>query len=238
LRTASGAAIPLSNANFRFEFGENIAYFFGMNGYAGPISLFSTDGTNAGTKVVQELMTGSAWAFAPQASMKLCGDRVYYYGTDYKTGTVLQTGRALSSGDATSGELKLIDLNAGTNPFIQDIENFQGKLLYSLDSFTSGNLYAINACSTAPTTGIKKINQTENSMTIYPNPNKGIFTVEMAENPNNSSIEIYNLLGKKVYTQVINSSKIVLNLKLQSGVYFLNFCDTKGEVQAKRMIVR
>jgi len=238
LRSNSGTAIPLSNANFRFEFGESISYFFGMNGYLGQITLFSTNGTSAGTNPVQELMTGAAWAFAPQASMKLCGDRVYYYGTDYKTGTILKTGRALSSGDANSGELKLIDINAGPNPFIQDIENFQGKLLYSLDSFTSNKLYAIDACSSASTTGNQEINQTENSMTIYPNPNKGLFTIEMKENPDNSSIEIYNLLGKKVYSQVIHSSKIVLNLKLQSGLYFLNICDTKGQIQAKRMIIQ
>jgi hypothetical protein len=238
LRSSTGVSIPLSNANFRFEFGESIAYFFGMNGYLGPITLFSTDGTSAGTKPVQELMTGAAWAFAPQASMKLCGDRVYYYGPDYKTGTVLQTGRALSSGDATSGELKLIDLNAGPNPFIQDIENFQGKLLYSLDSFTSGNLYTINACSSASTTGIKKITQTENNMTIYPNPSNGTFTIEMKENPNNSSIEIYNLLGKKVYSQVIHTSKIILNLNLHSGVYFLNVRDAKGQDQSKKLIVK
>ncbi len=238
LRSASGTAIPLSNANFRFEFGEQIAYFFGINGYAGAISLFATNGTNTGTKVVQELMTATAWAFAAQASMKLCGDRVYYYGTDYKTGNTLQTGRAFSSGDANSGVLKLININAGTNPFIQDIENFQGKLLYSLDSFTSGYLYAINACSSASTTSIKEINHTENSMTIYPNPNMGVFTVELAENPNHASIEIINLLGNKVYSQVINSSKIVLNLKLHSGIYFLNICDAKGQIQAKRMIIQ
>ena len=238
LRSASGGAIPLSNANFRCEFGEQIAYFFGQNGYGGAMTLFSTDGTIAGTKVVQELMTFAAWAFAAQASLKLCGDRVYYYGTDYKIGTTLQTGRALSSGDANSGKLKLIDINAGTNPYIQDIENFQGKLLYSLDSFTSGNLYAINACSSASTTSIKEINHTENSLTIYPNPNKGFFTVEMTEKPNNSSIEIFNLLGDKVHSQVINSSKIVLNLKLQSGLYFLYFCDVKGRTQAKRIIIQ
>jgi hypothetical protein len=75
-------------------------------------------------------------------------------------------------------------------------------------------------------------------MTIYPNPSKGLFTVEMAENPNNSSIEIFNLLGKKVYSQVINSSKTVLNLKLQSGIYFVNFCDPKGQMRAKRMIIQ
>ncbi len=75
-------------------------------------------------------------------------------------------------------------------------------------------------------------------MTIYPNPNKGIFTVETTENPNNSSIEIFNLLGKKVYSQVIHSSKIVLNIKLQSGMYFLNIADAKGQIQAKRMIVQ
>ncbi len=83
-----------------------------------------------------------------------------------------------------------------------------------------------------------KIYQTENHLTIYPNPNKGLLTVEMTEKPNNSIIEIYNLIGKKVYSQVINSSKIVLNLKLQSGIYFLNLCDEKGQLQAKKMIVQ
>jgi hypothetical protein len=75
-------------------------------------------------------------------------------------------------------------------------------------------------------------------MKIYPNPGKGLFTVELAKIPNNSSIEIYNLLGKKVYSQMINSSKIVLNLKQQSGIYFVNFYDAKGQMQAKRMIIQ
>ena len=50
-------------------------------------------------------------------------------------------------------------------------------------------------------------------------------------------LRIFNLLGKKVYSQVINSSKIVLNLKLQSGMYFLNVSDAKGQMRAKRMII-
>jgi len=75
-------------------------------------------------------------------------------------------------------------------------------------------------------------------MIIYPNPGKGLFTIEMTKIPNNSSIEIFNLLGKKVYSQVMNSSKIVMNLKLQSGIYFVNICDPKGQMQAKRMIIR
>ncbi len=75
-------------------------------------------------------------------------------------------------------------------------------------------------------------------MIIYPNPDKRLFTVELVKIPNNSSIEIYNLIGKKVYSQTINSSKIVLNLKLQSGMYFLNICDAKGQIQAKRMFIQ
>jgi hypothetical protein len=238
MRTSTGAAIPLSNANFRCEFGEKIAYFLGMNGYLGPITLFSTDGTSAGTKPVQELMTGAAWAFAASSSLYLCGDRVYYYGVDYKIGSTMHAGRALSSGDATSGELKIIDINAGTNPYIQDLEKFQGKWLYSLDSFTSGKLYAINGCASASTTGIGEINQTENSISIYPNPNNGLFTIEMNKQPDHSTLEIYTLTGQKVYSQAIVSSKISLNLNLQSGVYFLNIINAKGQGRANKVIIQ
>jgi hypothetical protein len=223
LRSASGASIPLSNANFRFEFGESIAYFFGMNGYLGAINLFSTDGTNAGTKPVQELMTGAAWAFAPQSIMKLCGDRVYYYGPDYKTGTTLQTGRALSSGDATSGELKLIDINAGTNPFIQDLEKFQGKWLYSLDSFTSNKLYAINACSAASTTGLEEIAHQEYSMKVYPNPTNNILTIEMQNSHSINSITITSLSGQKMFSGQLTESRTQLDVSgFAKGIYLVS----------------
>ena len=107
--------------------------------------------------------------------------------------------------------------------------------------FSSGNENNSTFCffvALFSITRSEEINKTVSSMIIYPNPGKGLFTVEMAANPSNTSIEIYNLLGKKVYSQVIHSSKTVLNLKLQSGIYFVNFYDPKGQMRAKRMIIQ
>ncbi|MDD4991330.1 MAG: T9SS type A sorting domain-containing protein [Paludibacter sp.] len=231
VRSSVGTAIPLSNANFKFLFTDNTAYFFGINGYAGAVSVFATDGTVAGTKLVQELMTGSAWAFAAASYMYTCGDRVYYAGSDYKIGTTVHAGWALSGGDAASGSLAFIDINAGANAQIQDIENFQGKFIYTIGSTTSNKLYAINSCSAAPiTTQIQEVEAEQNTR-IYPNPSKGNFTIEMKDYPQNSNLEIYNLMGERIYSQRISNSKTDVNPGLTVGVYLIRVVDSKMKSQ-------
>lgn len=63
------------------------------------------------------------------------------------------------------------------------------------------------------------------------------FTFEMNGIPNNSIVEISNLLGKRIVRQIINFSKSSLKLKLPAGMYFLSICDERGKLIAKKMIV-
>ncbi|MFK7948575.1 MAG: T9SS type A sorting domain-containing protein [Saprospiraceae bacterium] len=54
---------------------------------------------------------------------------------------------------------------------------------------------------------------------VYPNPNNGIFTIEA--NFNISTIEVFNALGKMVYSKDLNTSNTTINLSNQAkGVYF------------------
>jgi hypothetical protein len=237
IRSNVGNAIPLSNANFKFLFADNMAYFFGINGYAGAVSIFSTDGTVVGTKLVQELMTGSAWAFAAASYMYTCGDRVYYAGSDYKIGTTVHLGWAFSDGDASSGSLAFIDINAGANVQIQDIEKFQGKFIYTIGSTTTNKLYAINSCSAAPITTQIQESETEQNTKIYPNPSRGNFTIELKDCLQNSNLEIYNLMGEKIYSQITNSSITTMNLSLKAGIYFVKTADSNSGKGSKLVIV-
>jgi PKD repeat protein len=85
-------------------------------------------------------------------------------------------------------------------------------------------------------TGIPQ-NNTGMSTTIYPNPNRGNFTLEMNSLvPQNVNIVITNSLGVKVYSEndITFSGKLLksINLNVPSGVYFLSVLNSgKNNVQ-------
>jgi hypothetical protein len=72
----------------------------------------------------------------------------------------------------------------------------------------------------ATTLSVQTLNDYKNSE-IYPNPNKGLFTLRFENIIPNSSVEVYNVLGEKIYQAALSSSdenKINLN-NPKSGVY-------------------
>lgn len=76
----------------------------------------------------------------------------------------------------------------------------------------------------------------ENNITvnIYPNPADNTIFVEGCENIN--SINIYNVLGAKVYEKqtIENNNKNIIDItNLQNGIYFLNINTDKGNIVKK-----
>ena len=70
---------------------------------------------------------------------------------------------------------------------------------------------------------------------LYPNPTTGQFTVEGA---NVNKMEVYNLVGQKVYEQ--QGSKVV-NIDATSwnkGIYLVNIIEQNGAVVTKKLVVR
>jgi hypothetical protein len=79
-------------------------------------------------------------------------------------------------------------------------------------------------------TSIKEINNNAGNIAVYPNPNNGIFQVSGFQYPA-SSIEIYNVLGEKIYNSLItdNRSQITINIaNLPSGVYVVEVRTVNG----------
>lgn len=64
---------------------------------------------------------------------------------------------------------------------------------------------------------------------IYPNPNKGQFIFQM-ENLYAGILDIYNLIGSKIYTEVINQKHTEINIPNGQGIFYYKF---QG-VQAKQ----
>ena len=74
------------------------------------------------------------------------------------------------------------------------------------------------------------------SFEVYPNPNNGIFTIESKE-LTSSIIDVYDLLGQKVKSIQISSTKTLIDLSnFPKGVYLLIYTD-KNKKSNKRIIL-
>ncbi len=77
--------------------------------------------------------------------------------------------------------------------------------------------------------------QSANSLVIYPNPVNDKLTVEAQESI--GTVEIYNLMGAKVYSQKNCTNKVEINTAdLQSGIYFIRM--TNDKVSETRRFVK
>lgn len=77
-------------------------------------------------------------------------------------------------------------------------------------------------------TNINTIAGTDNSLSLYPNPNNGVFSISLKNAVGISEVEIYNALGEKVYAtssfklQTTNEIDISASPK---GIYFVKIND-------------
>ncbi len=83
------------------------------------------------------------------------------------------------------------------------------------------------------TTGIHQLILDDGQFTIYPNPSTGIFTFAFKQSTNNgdqTAIEVYNVLGERVYSQ-FKIQKQILNIDLRNqpnGVYLYRVLSENG----------
>ena len=81
------------------------------------------------------------------------------------------------------------------------------------------------------TVGIDKITE-DMQVSIYPNPSQGIFEVK-SEKYKIQSIEVFNVLGEKIYNEEIKDITATINLQAPPGVYFMQVQTEKGMLRKK-----
>ena len=90
------------------------------------------------------------------------------------------------------------------------------------------------------TTALSNETFLENQFSLYPNPNKGSFTIEFKELANSFSVEVYDVTGKTIYeNNYEQSSNLIQVINLDnpsSGIYFVNIKSDKGMVTKKLII--
>lgn len=103
---------------------------------------------------------------------------------------------------------------------------------YNGDTGTLNDWY-IEICTTTLNIADNTLN---NNLSIYPNPNKGSFTVALSSGiVEDVSIDVYDIRGRQVYGNIYNGSdrfNQTIDLDVQSGIYLVkvsngNFSETK-----------
>lgn len=75
--------------------------------------------------------------------------------------------------------------------------------------------------SVSPCTGLNNNLASANSIMVYPNPNTGLFTIEL-NNGSVKTIEVMDLTGRVVFVNTSSNDKIDLNIKtLANGIYYV-----------------
>ena len=77
-----------------------------------------------------------------------------------------------------------------------------------------------------------------NTVSIYPNPSKGLFNIKFA--PQGSVIEVYNELGLKVKTVIAGGDDItpVDANNMPNGVYFIRITNIDGSIASQQKIIK
>jgi hypothetical protein len=94
-------------------------------------------------------------------------------------------------------------------------------------------LQAVDPCTELVNNGVA-----EYAVTVYPNPGNGLFHVKSNRLNNASTITIYDLSGRRVHKQTLESDISVLDLEsLAKGIYLYIITDDARQVNTGRVVV-
>jgi type IX secretion system substrate protein len=102
---------------------------------------------------------------------------------------------------------------------------------------TLKNLDICDSIATAPTTGINKLSSVSNTINIYPNPSNGSFIIE-TNATTKQTIQMYDVNGKLVLSQIINDKTNIDAGSLNEGIYNISIISNEGVVNKRLIIVR
>ena len=232
--TTSSYTFSVGSMTESFETGDFSAYNWEFEGdanwtiatdqvYDGQYSVKSGDiGGSSSTrlKIVVDVKQDSEITFYKKVSSELSYDFLNFYVNNSKKGS-------------WSGELgwskETFTLTAGTHTLRWEYEKDYG--------FDEGeDCVWIDNIKFPPTAIVVDVETVvEQNIEIYPNPNNGVFNIELGNME--STVTIYNAMGQIVYQNegLSNKTEIKLN-NINSGLYFVNINNSEMNITEKVII--
>jgi len=167
-------------------------------------------------------------------------------GIDVKLGKNPGGGCAARTTTNDSGGYTFTGVPLGSYNIYADIPNY-GITVILTATITPGNPQSLNnnycvdsvniatgLCASAA--GIKQVTGINNNVFVYPNPNNGMVNLQMNDYEN-ASIEIYNVIGQKILSQVIHNNIQQLNLtSFTDGIYQISVLKNNIRIYQTKII--
>jgi len=199
-------------------------------------ALWVTDGTLTGTKKIFGGVpaTFAADGLSPQlpGSAEHCANDLYFNG---KNGT---NAERLIYVNGSNYNVTTYPIGSGVTTQPSFRKTASGITLIAAPLPLSSAEKAVYKINCNLITSVNENAAQHTFFTVYPNPNNGNFNVVIENIEKELSLDIYNLLGKKVHSQTINTQTTSLNIDLKAGVYFINITQENGLKSTKKIIIQ
>ena len=113
-------------------------------------------------------------------------------------------------------------------------ESISGLLCYRDSSFSLYQPDTSKSCN-YDVSGIQDFSKAQNQVTLYPNPNTGSFFIE-ANGLCGQTVQVYDIAGKLVLSQVLQEKTYIEASDLKEGVYCVSVI-SKDVIRNKRLII-
>lgn len=143
-------------------------------------------------------------------------------------GTIAWTGGGVTCANAASDQISPKNLYAGN-----------GEAIFAFQDKRSGDndIYACKTDASGSLATLSKDNNNKLTLNLYPNPNKGMFTIK--SNGKNAKYEITDISGNKVLEGELNSSSQKINMENKAtGVYFIKVYETNNTIVNSKIIIQ
>jgi len=131
-------------------------------------------------------------------------------------------------------------LGAGMNGPVFALCNYAGGLCAGGLFSKAGNISANNIAEWTGPLGINNIKSNNLDITAYPNPNNGQFTIQSSGINGQESVDIYNVLGARIYSGMLKQVQhdYEINLSAQpAGVYLYRVLAEDGSLLGEGKLI-
>ena len=104
-----------------------------------------------------------------------------------------------------------------------------------------GSLPVVNVAQYSVPLGMNELKTTDGQLLVYPNPSTGVFTMQLSGTSRQSTVEVYNMVGEKVYSQLTTlNSQFSIDLSNQApGIYLYRVTGNDGSsIGSGKLIVQ